>query len=148
MRTIRNLLNEKGYSIWYTTPESTVFEALKKLEQYDIGALVVLEDSELVGIFSERDYARKVILRGKASRDIPVREIMNHHVITIDIDQTVENALTVMNEKHIRHLPVMEADQLVGVVSIGDLAKAIIAQQEELITKLEGYILANSSLTP
>jgi CBS domain-containing protein len=114
----------------------------------DIGALLVLENDDLVGIFSERDYARKVILRGKSSKEIPVRDIMNHHVITIEIDQTVKNALALMNEKHIRHLPVMEKGKLVGIVSIGDLVNAIIAEQNELIDKLEGYILKSTSLAP
>lgn len=147
MRTVRNLLNEKGYGIWYTTPDTLVFDALKIMAKKDIGALLVLEDDELVGVFSERDYARKVILRGKSSKQIQVREIMNHRLITVGIDQTVKNALALMNQKHIRHLPVMEGDRLVGIVSIGDLVNAIIAEQNELIDKLEGYILKTTSLT-
>lgn len=147
MRTIRNLLNEKGYGIWYTTPDTLVFDALKMMAKKDIGALLVLEDDDLVGVFSERDYARKVILKGKSSKEIPVRDIMNHHVITTSIDQTVKNALALMNEKRIRHLPVLEGDNLVGIVSLRDLVGAIITEQNELIQKLEGYILKTTSLT-
>jgi CBS domain-containing protein len=147
MRTIRSLLNIKGYEIWSTTPDTLVFDALKVMAEKEIGALLVLVEGKLAGIFSERDYARKVILKGKSSKLTPVRDIMNYRVITITPDEPVKTALALMNEKHIRHLPVMEGGRLVGIVSIGDLVNAIIAEQNELIDKLEGYILKNSSLT-
>jgi len=147
MRTIRNLLNVKGYDIWSTAPDTLVFDALKMMAEKGIGALLAMEDGKLVGIFSERDYARKVILKGKSSKLTPVREIMNSRVITVTPDVPVKTALALMNEKHIRHLPVVEGEQLVGIVSIGDLVNAIIAEQNELIDKLEGYILKNTSLT-
>jgi len=147
MRTIRRLLNEKGYQIWYTTPDTLVYHALRLMSEKDVGALLVLQDGELVGILSERDYARKVILKGKSSQNIPVKDIMTYHVICTSPDQAIQACLELMTDKHIRHLPVIENDQLIGIVTIGDLVNAIIAEQKALIRRLEGYIQEYTSIT-
>ncbi|HEY5670031.1 MAG TPA: CBS domain-containing protein [Anaerolineales bacterium] len=146
MRTVKSLLDEKGNEIWSTTPDAKVIEALQILAEKDVGALLVLDGEKLVGIFSERDYARKVILKGRSSKEIPVRDIMTYHVIYGHPSQTVEQCLELMTEKHVRHLPILEDDQLIGIVSIGDLVKAIIAEQKKLIARLERYILQRTSL--
>ena len=146
MTTVKSLLDEKGYDIWYTTPDAKVIEALQVMAEKDLGALLVLDGYKLVGIFSERDYARKVILKGKSSKEIPVRDIMTYHVIHGHPGQTIEQCLELMTVKHVRHLPILEDDQLIGIVSIGDLVKAIIAEQKKLIARLESYILQKTSL--
>ena len=140
MISIRQLLEAKGSKVWSTSPDASVYEALQLLAEKNIGALVVLRDGHLVGVISERDYARKVDLQGKAAMKTPVKEIMTAEVITIGAGTTVEAAMALMTDKHIRHLPVMEGEKIVGVVSIGDLVKAIIADQEFTIDQLENYI--------
>ena len=140
MQTIRKILSEKGSAVWNTTPGATVYEALQLMADKDVGALPVMEGDRLVGIFSERDYARKVILHGKASRDTQVREIMTSRVVYIPPSMTVEEGLALMTDKRIRHLPVMEGGRLIGLVSIGDLVKAKISEQEFIIDQLERYI--------
>jgi CBS domain-containing protein len=140
MKSIRHCLTTKGDTIWTIHPDASVFEALRLMADKDIGALLVMERDMLVGIFSERDYARKVILQGKTSRDTPVREIMTYKVIYVDINRSIEDCMVLMTEKHIRHLPVLEENKLVGVVSIGDIVKEIIAEQEFVIEQLENYI--------
>jgi CBS domain-containing protein len=140
MITIRHLLQEKGYDVWSVEPEATVLEALQLLAEKDIGALLVMEDGELKGIFSERDYARKIVLHGKASKDTKVRDIMTSEVIRLGPDQTIEACMAVMTEKRIRHLPIIEDQKVIGVVSIGDVVKSVIAEQEYLIDQLESYI--------
>ena len=140
MKSIRHCLTTKGHTIWTIHPEASVYEALRLMADKDIGALLVMERDTLVGIFSERDYARKVILQGKTSKDTPVREIMTYKVIYVDINQSIEDCMVLMTEKHIRHLPVLEENKLVGVVSIGDIVKEIIAEQEFVIEQLENYI--------
>ena len=140
MTSIRLLLGKKGSDVWSTTPETSVYDALLLLAEKNVGALLVLQEGELVGIISERDYARKVALRDKVSVEVPVREIMTEKVITISPQNTVEEALALMTDKHIRHLPVVEEDNLVGVISIGDLVKSIIAKQAVMINQLENYI--------
>lgn len=140
MSTIRNILDAKGTAVWSIAPEETVFEALTIMGEKNIGALPVLAQDELVGIVSERDYARKVILKGKTSRNTQVREIMTTAVICATPDQTVHECMEIMTNRHIRHLPVTEDEQLVGIVSIGDLVKSIIAQQQFMIEQLENYI--------
>lgn len=147
MQTIRKILSEKGNDIWSTTPGSTVYEALQVMAEKDVGALPVLEHDQLVGIFSERDYARKVILLGKSSKKTLVKEIMTPHVVYATPDMTNEQGLTLMTAKHIRHLPVVEGDDMVGMVSIGDLVRSIISEQKEMITQLEQYILHYTSIT-
>jgi len=147
MQTIRKILSEKGNEIWSTAPGETVFDALQKMAEKDVGALPVLDRDKLVGIFSERDYARKVILLGKSSKKTLVKEIMTPHVIYATPDMTNEQGLTLMTAKHIRHLPVVEGEQLTGMVSIGDLVRSIISEQKEMITQLEQYILHYTSIT-
>ncbi len=146
MKTIRHILKQKGREIWSTTPETTVFEALKTMASKDVGALPVLDGKNLVGIFSERDYARKVILKGKSSKKIPVREIMSSHLVTISPDQTNEQGLALMTARHIRHLPVLQDQKLVGFISIGDLVKSIIDEQKQVIDKLEQHIIETTGL--
>lgn len=140
MTSIRQLLDKKGSDIWSTTPDASVYDALLLLAEKNVGALLVLQEGELVGIISERDYARKVALRGKASVKTPVKEIMTENVVTVSPQTTVEEAMALMTDKRIRHLPVVEEDKLVGVISIGDLVKSIIAKQEVMINQLENYI--------
>ena len=145
MISIRQLLERKGSEVWSTSPDSSVYEALQLLAENDVGALLVLQDGELVGVVSERDYARKVVLHGKTSMKTPVKEIMTEDVITVGPGSTVEEAMALMTDKHIRHLPVLEGESIVGVVSIGDLVKAIIADQEFTIGQLENYISGTRS---
>ena len=140
MTSIRQLLEKKGRDVWSTSAEASVYDALLLLAQKNIGALLVLQDGEIVGIVSERDYARKVALHGKASMKTPVREIMTEEVVTVDPQLAVKEALSLMTEKHIRHLPVIESGNIVGLISIGDLVKSIIADQELMIEQLERYI--------
>ena len=110
------------------------------MAQKDVGALVVIEGARLVGIISERDYARKVILHGKSSQDVPVREIMTEDVVTVDPSRTVEECMALVTQRRVRHLPVCDGDRLIGVISIGDLVKEVIAEQEQTIKQLESYI--------
>jgi CBS domain-containing protein len=140
MKTVRQLLQAKGREVHSISPDARVFDALKLMAEKDVGALVVLEEGRLVGMISERDYARKVILHGKSSHDIPVRQIMTPKVVTIQPAQTVEECMALMTEKRVRHLPVMEGERLVGLLSIGDLVKEVIAEQEQTIKELESYI--------
>jgi len=147
MQTIRKILSEKGSDLWNTSPNSTVYEALQIMADKDVGALLVMESGKLVGIFSERDYARKVILLGKSSKKTYVKEIMTPHVVYATPDQTNEQGLALMTAKHIRHLPVIDGEKLVGMVSIGDLVRSIISEQKETITQLEQYILHYTSIT-
>jgi len=140
MKTVRQLLQAKGSTVYSVAPDARVYEALKLMAEKEIGALVVLEGARLVGILSERDYARKVILHGKSSHDIPVRDIMTENVITVQPGQTVDQCMALMTERRIRHLPVVENGRLIGLVSIGDLVKEVIAEQEQTIRQLETYI--------
>jgi len=145
MVTVRQILKNKNSQIWSTQPEATVYSALQLMAEKGIGALLVLADGKLVGIFSERDYARKVILHGKSSVETPVSEIMTPDVITVKLDQTIGECMTLMTEKRFRHLPVVEGDRVVGVISIGDVVKAIISDQEFMIKQLEIYISGERS---
>lgn len=140
MKTVRQLLQAKGSQIYDIAPQARVFDALKLMADRQVGALLVIENGKLVGVISERDYARKVILHGKSSYDIPVHEIMTGKVITVQPGQTVQECMALMTEKRIRHLPVMENERLIGVLSIGDLVKEVIAEQEATIKQLESYI--------
>jgi len=140
MKSVRQLLRLKRGEIVSITPEASVFDALKLMAEKNVGALVVLDKGRLAGIISERDYARKVILHGKSSHDIPVREIMSEKVVTVPPEQTVEDCMALMTDRRVRHLPVVEGDTLVGVLSIGDLVKEVIAEQEQTIRQLESYI--------
>ncbi len=140
MKSVRQLLQAKGRNVHTIAPDARVFDALKLMADKDVGALIVTEGDRLAGIISERDYARKVILLGKSSQDIPVRDIMTGKVITVGLDQTVEECMAIMTGKRIRHLPVTEGERLAGVLSIGDLVKEVIAEQEQTIRQLESYI--------
>ena len=140
MSLIRQVLQAKTSEIWSVVPEATVFEALQIMAEKDVGGVLVIKDGDLVGIFSERDYARKVILAGKASKDTPVSEIMTKAVLYVTPETTIEECMALMTAKHVRHLPVMENDQLVGIVTIGDVVKKIISEQQFTINQLERYI--------
>lgn len=140
MKTAHHILDKKGHDVWSVHPDDSVFDAIQKMANKDIGALVVIEDDKLVGIFSERDYARNVILLGKSSPKTSVREIMVTRVICARLDQTVEECMTVMTEKHVRHLPVMHEKQLIGMITIGDVVKSIIGDQKSTIKDLYHYI--------
>ena len=140
MNTVRQLLQAKGHEIWSARPDTSVFDALQMMAEHNIGALVVLDEGGLVGIFSERDYARKVVLKGKSSRETSVGEIMSQRVSCVGTDQTIDECMALMTDKRIRHLPVLEDDQLVGVISIGDVVRAVISEKEFIIGQLENYI--------
>ena len=140
MINVRDILQEKGNQIWSVSPDTSVFDALGLMAEKNLGALVVLEQEKIAGIFSERDYARKVILKGKASRDTSVKEIMTTDVTCVHPGQSVEECMALMTDKRIRHLPVLEEEKLVGVISIGDVVKAIISDREFMIKQLENYI--------
>lgn len=140
MDTVQKLLDGKGYDIWSIGPDASVYEAIEMMANKSCGALLVMNGSALVGIISERDYARKVILDGHSSKKMRVSEIMSTSVVTVETSHKVDQCLSVMTEKRIRHLPVVDGKKVVGMVSIGDLVKAIIANQEFLIAQLEQYI--------
>ena len=140
MKTVKQLLQAKTKALCTVGPETRVFEALQLMAQKDIGALLVVENGRLAGILSERDYARKVILQGKSSHDTPVREIMTERVVCVQPKHTVDECMALMTDKRIRHLPVLENDQLIGVLSIGDLVKETISEQQTTINQLESYI--------
>jgi CBS domain-containing protein len=133
-------LENKGHEVWSIEPDTTVYEAIRMMADKGVGALLVLEGGKLAGIVSERDYARKVILQERSSRDTPVRDIMTSNVVSVRPQQSLEDCMALMTAKHIRHLPVLDADKIVGIVSIGDLVKSIMADKEDLIEQLEGYI--------
>ncbi len=147
MKLVKHILKTKGYDAWSVTPNTSVFDAIKLMSGKRVGALLVLKGEKLVGIISERDYTRKVILKGRSSRDTPVKKIMTSRVIYTSPDQPIEKCMALMTAKRIRHLPVLEDGQLVGVISIGDLVKAIISEQESLIQDLENDILEYTSIT-
>ena len=140
MESVSQLLQDKGGGVLSVTPGTSVFDALKLMAEKNVGALLVMEGGALRGIMSERDYARKVILLGKSSQDIAVRDIMSDKVVTVSPAQTNEDCMALMTDKHIRHLPVIDNDKVVGVLSIGDLVKAVIAEQQQTIQQLESYI--------
>jgi CBS domain-containing protein len=140
MKTVRDILEVKGRMVWSVDPGSTVFDALSLMAAKEIGALVVLDEAHVAGIISERDYARKVILHGRASPTTRVEEIMTSHVAYTHLDQSIEECMAIMTDKRIRHLPVLQDGNLIGIISIGDLVKAIIADQKFMIEQLERYI--------
>jgi CBS domain-containing protein len=141
MKTVRDILNTKGASLWTTTPETTVYDALIVMAAQNVGALPVVSNDRLVGIFSERDYARKVVLKGRTSRETTVEELMTSDVLIIDPDQPVDMCLKLMTFNRVRHLPVIEQGKLIGIVTLGDLGKTMIADQADTIHVLETYII-------
>ena len=138
--TVSEILNAKGRQTWTVSPENTVLEAIQMMAEKNVGALLVLEGGKLVGIISERDYTRKVILRGKASKDTPVKEILSGTVIHVSPSDSVEECMRLMTSHRVRHLPVLEGDNVTGVVSIGDLVNWIISAQTSTIHQLQTYI--------
>jgi len=142
MGTVRNILQTKGNAVHTVSPGTSVYEALEELENNNMGSLVVVENGKLIGIFTERDYARKVILKGRSSKDTQVRDIMTERPIFVTPDATIEECMQLMSSKNFRHLPVLENDQLVGVISISDLVKFIIREKDFIIENLEHYIVS------
>ena len=140
MTTLKMLLKDKGRDVWSVHPDDTVLDAIKMLAEKDIGALIVIKDDKPVGIFTERDYARNLYLKGKSSLDTAVRDVMVAPVICVKPDQTVNECMALMTAKRFRHLPIMDGDELVGMVSIGDLVKSVIAEQQFTIEQMEQYI--------
>ena len=140
MKTVRQLLQGKSPALFTIHPDASVFEALKLMAEKNIGALLVVENDKLVGIISERDYARKVILLGKSSHDTPIKEIMTERVVHVHLGNTIEECMALMTDKHVRHLPVIENEKLLSVLSIGDLVKETISEQQFMIKQLESYI--------
>ena len=141
--TINSILKHKGGEIWSVSPDQSVNEAIEKMADKGVGALLVISEGKVAGVISERDYARKVILQGRSSKETQVKEIMTSTVIHVTRHQSLEECMTIMTNHHIRHLPVMEDEHLLGMVSIGDLVKWIITEQEETIRQLEHYIAGN-----
>ncbi len=140
MMTVKQLLERKGNEVWSISPDASVFESIELMAEKGIGALLVLDGKDLVGIVSERDYARKVILRGRSSKKTPVRDIMTEKVLYVAPERSLEECMALMTDKRIRHLPVMRDGELVGIFSIGDVIKAIVSEQEFIIEQLESYI--------
>ena len=141
MNIVSQVLEEKGHVIWSVARDAPVLEALQLMAEKNCGALLVVEDEKLVGLISERDYARKIALKGKSSRNTRVEEVMSRRVVYVQPSQTVDECMALMTEKRVRHLPVVDSDEkLVGMISIGDLVKAVISEQEFIIHQLENYI--------
>ena len=140
MTYVEQLMKTKGNEIWSIAPQATVYEALQIMSEKDVGALLVLDKGNLVGIFSERDYARKLILKGRFSKDTTVGELMTREVLYIESQSTIEDCMALMTAKRVRHLPVLENERLIGIVTIGDVVKQIISDQEFTIQQLERYI--------
>ncbi|HYC22339.1 MAG TPA: CBS domain-containing protein [Candidatus Bathyarchaeia archaeon] len=140
MKTVGDLLQGKGREVWSVAPDTTVYEALALMAERRIGAVVVTRDGRVVGILSERDYARQVVLKGKTSRETPVHEIMTSRVVYVRLQHSIEDCMALMTDKRVRHLPVIEGEKLVGIISIGDVVKAVISEKQFIIEQLENYI--------
>jgi CBS domain-containing protein len=140
MKTIKDVLRDKGRAVWTIDVDASVLDALKLMAEKEIGALVVTEGGRIAGVISERDYARKVVLQGRSSKDTPVHDIMTRKVLYVKPQQTVEECMALMSEKHVRHMPVLDGEQMIGLVSIGDIVKSVISEQQFLISHLENYI--------
>lgn len=144
--TVSSILRYKGHDVWSVSPDDSVFQAMSVMAEKDIGALVVIGGETLVGIVSERDYARKVVLQGKSSKDTPVRDIMSSPVVSVSPNHTVDDCMRIVTTKRIRHLPVVQSEKVVGVVSIGDLVQKVISTQGETIQYLQEYIVGRCSV--
>jgi len=144
--TVGSILRHKGHDVWSVSPDKSVFEAMCLMADKDIGALVVIAGEALVGIVSERDYARKVVLQGKSSKDTAVSEIMTSPVVSVGPDHSVDDCMRIVTAERIRHLPVVQGTQVVGVVSIGDLVRSVISTQGETIQYLQEYIVGRCSV--
>lgn len=140
MGTVRNILEKKGNLVHTISPDSSVYDALEKLEDHNLGSLIVVENGKLIGVFTERDYARKVILKGRSSRETTVGDIMTEHTASVNLNTSIEDCMSLMTNKFIRHLPVINGGELVGVVSIGDIVKHIIEEKDYIIENLRHYI--------
>ena len=140
MKLVSDILRSKGDKIWVVKPDDTVFDSLRRMAQKEVGALLVLDGDKLVGIVTERDYARKVILEGKSSKDSAVSEIMTKRVLCVSPERTLDECMALMTDKRVRHLPVLDHKRVVGILSIGDLVKAMISEQKVLIDQLQHYI--------
>ena len=140
MQTVRDILKAKGTDVWSVEPDATVLEALQRMAEKEVGALVVMQGAQIVGLISERDYARKIILHGRTSPTTSVKEIMTSPVMYIHLDQAIEECMSLMTEKRTRHLPVIDDGKLVGLISIGDIVKSIIADQQFIIEQLVRYV--------
>lgn len=138
--TVQQVLGHKAHRLLSIAPDATVFEALTLMAEHDIGSLIVLDGERLAGIFSERDYARQIILLGKSSRETRVRDIMTHKVLCVRPEQTVDQCMALMTEKRVRHLPVLDHKKVIGVISIGDVVRVVISEQQHVIEQLEQYI--------
>jgi signal-transduction protein with cAMP-binding, CBS, and nucleotidyltransferase domain len=148
MTTVSEMLRSKGYETWSVAPGDTVLDALKVMAAKNIGAVLVMDGDNLLGVLSERDYARKVILMGRASKDTAVQEIMTERVICVRPEETAEECMALMTDKRVRHLPVVDDDHVMGVISIGDVVKSIIAEKEFVIEQLEHYIRGTPYVPP
>ena len=144
--TVGSILQHKGHDIWSVSPDDSVFQAIGLMADKSIGALVVIADGTLVGIISERDYARKVVLQGKSSKDTRVRDIMTSPVFSVGLNHTVDDCMRIVTNKRIRHLPVVQGEKVLGLVSIGDLVRRVISTQGETIQYLQEYIVGRSSV--
>lgn len=140
MANVKRVLQGKGHEVWSIDPEASVFDAIAMMAEKEVGALVVMEAEKLVGVMTERDYARKVVLQGRSSKGTRIKDIMTSRVAYTRPDQSVEECMAVMTDKRIRHLPVMDGDKVLGMISIGDLVKTIIEEQQQVIEQLEQYI--------
>lgn len=140
MHTANDILNNKGHAVWSVSPTDTVLHALAVMSERDIGAVLVLDDEKLVGVFTERDYARKVVLAGRSSKESQVEEVMTSHVVCVSPGQSIETCMALMTNKRLRHLPVVDHKRVIGIVSIGDLVKATIDDQQATIVELQRYI--------
>jgi CBS domain-containing protein len=140
MKTVKDILRAKGSKVHSISPDATVYEALKRMAKKDVGAMVVFEGDDLLGLISERDYARKTVLKGRLSKETAVREIMTTAVVTVHPDEDIETCMELFTDKHVRHLPVIKKGKVVSIVSIGDVVKSIIDYKEFIIEELENYI--------
>ena len=142
MGTVKNILQNKGNALYSICPDCSVYEALEDLESKNIGALVVMEDEKLIGVFTERDYARKVVLKGRSSKEVMVRDIMTDRPVFVSQYNSIDDCMQLMTDKNVRHLPVIEADKVIGIISIGDIVRYIVYEKDFIISNLEHYIVS------